>query len=185
MRIISGYYKGRRIALPAHINIRPTTDFAKESLFNIINNRVDFEGLEVLDLFSGTGSISYEFVSRGAKEVVAVENNFKCTGFISHNMEILKTDAIRLIKMSVHEYLLKCTRRFDVIFADPPYDMPRLERFPDEVLSRNLLKPDGFFILEHGASNNFSEHPLFFEKRVYGSVNFSFFKGPDLHDHEQ
>ncbi len=140
---------------------------------------MDFEGLDVLDLFSGTGSISYEFASRGVREVVAVENNFKCVSFIKQNLDVLKINTVKLIRMSVHEYIQKSQRTFDVVFADPPYDMPHLDRLPDELLSRKLLKPEGFFILEHGVSNNFSQHPLFFEKRVYGSVNFSFFKPSD------
>lgn len=175
MRIISGHYKGRRIILPPNINIRPTTDFAKESLFNIINNKKDFNEIEVLDLFSGTGSISYEFVSRGVKDVIAIENNFKCLAFIKKNIDVLKIDNIKVVRMSVHEFLNVCSKKFDIIFADPPYDMPNMIPFVENVISKNLLYPEGIFIVEHSSSYNFSEMPSFTEKRSYGSVNFSFF----------
>jgi len=175
VRIISGYYKGRRITLPSNINIRPTTDFSKESLFNIIKNKKDYDGLEILDLFSGTGSISYEFVSRGVKDVVVIENNFKCLEFIKNNINILKIDNIKVVRMNVHEFLKVCTKKFDIIFADPPYDMPNLLQFVENVKSKNILKPEGIFILEHSSMHNFSEFPGFTEKRSYGSVNFSFF----------
>ena len=175
MRIISGYYKGRRIILPSNINIRPTTDFAKESLFNIIKNKKDFDDIEVLDLFSGTGSISYEFVSRGAKEVIAIENNFKCLEFIKNNIAVLKIENIKVVRMSAHEFLKVCSKKFDIIFADPPYDMPNITEFVENVISKNLLYPEGLLIIEHSSAFNFSNMPGFTESRSYGSVNFSFF----------
>lgn len=175
MRIISGIYKGRRIILPSNINIRPTTDFAKESLFNIIKNKKDFDDIEVLDLFSGTGSISYEFVSRGAREVVAVENNFKCLEFIKKNIEVLKIQNIKVLRMSAHEFVKACSKKFDVVFADPPYDMPNIVEFVENLISKDLLYPDGILIVEHSSSFNFSNMPGFTESRSYGSVNFSFF----------
>ena len=175
VRIISGIYKGRRIVLPSTIHIRPTTDFAKESLFNIINNRKDFSELEVLDLFSGTGSIAYEFISRGVIDVVAVENHYKCVEFIKNNINILQIDNLKVVRMSAHEFINVCKRQFDIIFADPPYDMPHIPQFVENLRLKNLLKPNGIFILEHAATYNFSEIPGFIEKRSYGSVNFSFF----------
>jgi len=175
VRIISGYYKGRRISLPSHIRIRPTTDFAKESLFNIINNKKDFENLVVLDLFAGTGSISYEFISRGVKEVICVENNYKCVDFIKINISLLKIDNLKLVRMSVHEFLKICTKKFDIIFADPPYDMANIPLLVEKVKSQNILNAGGFFILEHSSAYTFSEFEGFLEQRHYGSVHFSFF----------
>jgi len=175
LRIISGYYKGRKIALPSHIHIRPTTDFAKESLFNIINNKIDFNDIVVLDLFAGTGSISYEFISRGVKELICVENNFKCIDFIKTNISLLNIDNMKLVRMSVHEFLKICTRKFDIIFADPPYDMANMRLFVEKIKTYDLLSPEGFFILEHSDAYNFSDFDGFTEHRHYGSVNFSFF----------
>jgi len=175
VRIVAGYLKGRRIHLPKNINIRPTTDFAKESLFNIINNRINFDELEVLDLFSGTGSISYEFVSRGVKDVIAVEKNFKCINFIKTNIEHLKISNIKTVKMTVLDFLDICTKQFDIIFADPPYDINNIEKIIQLVHERKLLKPEGFLVLEHAAIHNFSDTTGFVENRKYGSVNFSFF----------
>lgn len=175
MRIVSGKYKGRRIHLPANIHIRPTTDFAKESLFNILNNKLDFDGLTVLDLYSGTGSISYEFVSRGATEVIAVDNNYKSVEYIRNNIAILGITNMKVLRMHVNEFLTSNKRQFDVVFADPPYDMPDLPLFVEVIREKMPLADDGIFVLEHAAAHNFADTPGFIEARHYGSVHFSFF----------
>lgn len=176
MRIIGGKYKGRRIVPPSGFKARPTTDFARESLFNILNNRVDFEEIRVLDLFSGTGSISYEFASRGAREVHLVEKDM---GHISGIRRIIKDMDFRNIKsihIDVKAFLKTCSVKYDIVFADPPYDLSWLEELPDLVAGSDVMETDGFFILEHPRSMSFSSHRLFFEHRNYGGVNFSFFK---------
>jgi len=175
VRIISGFYKGRKIRLPSTIHIRPTTDFAKESLFNIINNKKDYDDIEVLDLFSGTGSISYEFISRGVKDVIAVENHYKCVEFIKNNIEILKISNLKVIRMGVNDFIKTCTKKFDIIFADPPFDMPNIPLLIENIREKQILKSDGIFILEHSKHLNFSKTLGFTENRSYGSVNFSFF----------
>jgi 16S rRNA (guanine966-N2)-methyltransferase len=176
LRIISGEHKGRRINPPSGFSARPTTDFAREALFNILVNRVDFETTEVLDLFSGTGSISYEFASRGAKSVHLVEKDIKHFSFIRKMITDLKFDRIKPFHGDVRVFLKVCKLNFDIIFADPPYDLEWLETIPDLVISSDLLKEDGFFILEHPRDLSFTSNKYFFEHRNYGSVNFSFFK---------
>jgi 16S rRNA (guanine(966)-N(2))-methyltransferase RsmD len=176
MRIVSGTHKGRRISPDKNFKARPTTDFAKENLFNVLNNIIDFEDLNVLDLFSGTGSISYEFASRGAKSVMSIEKNHNHFSFIQKTIQELKFEQIQSIKSDVFRFLRNYVQKFDVIFADPPFDMKSIETIPQLVFEKELLSEEGILILEHGATNDFSEHPHFFEKRNYGSVNFSFFK---------
>jgi 16S rRNA (guanine(966)-N(2))-methyltransferase RsmD len=175
LRIISGIYKGKQIHPDKSFTARPTTDFAKESLFNILNNRLDFEEIEVLDLFSGTGSISYEFASRGAKKIDCVELNFKHASFIIKTAQELKFNQLKVFRMSTYQYLKLAKHTFDLIFADPPYDMPEVEKLPELVLAANLLKPDGIFIMEHSKGIDFTANPQFKEHRNYGNVNFSFF----------
>lgn len=163
--------------MPKNLNIRPTTDFAKESLFNIINNRIEgYEDLEILDLYSGTGSISYEFISRGAKNVTAVEKNFKCVTYIKKQIEVLDMPNLKTVKMSATDFLEICHKSFDIIFADPPYDVKNIDAIIDLVKKSHILKENGFFVLEHAAQHNFSLYEGFMESRSYGSVNFSFFK---------
>jgi len=176
MRIISGRYKGRRINVPSNFKARPTTDFAKENLFNILNNRIDWEETDALDLFGGTGSISFELVSRGCPRVVCVEKSPFNYSFIEKTRELLKADELQLFKMDVFRYLNLSNERFDFIFADPPYDLKHLEEVPKRILEKNLLKEGGIFIMEHSKSNDFSGLPLFLERRIYGSVNFSIFE---------
>ena len=157
MRVISGIYKRRRFDVPHTFKARPTTDFAKENLFNVLSNYLDFEeGVRALDLFAGTGSISIELVSRGCDQVISIERDRDHYAFI--------------------KYIRGGREQFDFIFADPPYELKGLETLPDLIFENNLLKEDGLFVLEHGKSNNFESHPHFVERRVYGSVNFSFFK---------
>ena len=175
MRIISGKYKGKKIHPPAGFKARPTTDYARESLFNILANRVDFESLVVLDLFSGTGSISFEFASRGAAVVHLIEKDSKHISFIKRMSDEMKFDNIKTIHIDVRAYLKACRFKYDIVFADPPYDLPWLDTLPDLVLSLGIIKEDGFFILEHPKAISFSSHRFFFEHRNYGSVNFSFF----------
>ena len=175
MRIISGSFKGRRLQAPAHLPVRPTTDFAKESLFNILNNRVDFQEISVLDLFAGIGGVSYEFASRGAKLVLAVENNPKCADFIAQTADRLHIENLRVMRADVFAYIAKTRQMFDLIFADPPYDLPTINLLPSLVFKHKLLNPNGFFILEHSEKYDFSALPQFFELRKYGRVHFSFF----------
>ena len=176
MRIISGYYKGRRLDLPKNLKLRPTTDMAKESLFNVLRNHVDFDDMDALDLFSGTGSISFELVSRGAKSVLAVENNGQQIRFIESVISKLEMENMRILRMDVFQFFKTNRRTYDLIFADPPYDMPEFETLPELIFSNELLNPDGIFVLEHSKQFSFTEHHNFFDHRNYGSVNFSFFK---------
>jgi len=176
LRIIGGKYRGRKIEPPAGLKARPTTDFARESLFNILNNRIDFEDVTVLDLFSGTGSISYEFASRGAREVHLVEQDMKHFAGIKRIIRDIGFDNVRAIHIDVKAYLRTCSVKYDVVFADPPYELPWLKDIPGLVTGSGIIKEDGFFVLEHPRSMRFSDHSLFFEHRNYGSVNFSFFR---------
>lgn len=176
MRIISGTHKGRRIYPDKKFKARPTTDFAKENLFNVLNNTIYFEDLSVLDLFSGTGSISYEFASRGAEKVMCVEKNHSHFSFIQKTIKELKFEQIRPIKSDVFRFLRNYSQKFDLIFADPPFEMKSIETIPELVFEKKLLSENGILIVEHGSTNDFSTHPYFSEKRSYGSVNFSFFK---------
>lgn len=176
MRIISGIYKGRRISVPGNLKARPTTDFAKEGLFNLLNNQIDFEDIDVLDLFAGTGSIGFEFISRACNEVVAVEQNEMQCRFIRktaidlgiNNLHLLRTDVFKVIKQTGKQY--------DFIFADPPYELKSLAEIPDLVFNSKLLKEDGMLVLEHSSKNSFNLHTNFVMHRAYGNVNFSFFK---------
>lgn len=176
MRIISGKYRGRSITPPKNLRARPTTDFAKENLFNVLTNLVDFEECTVLDLFAGTGSVSYEFASRGAKSVTAVEINAVHHGFIRKSAAELGADNIFAVKANVFLYLKSCTKKFDIIFSDAPYDLEGSESVIELVFSNELLADDGILIFEHSKGVEFSSHPHFWQSRSYGSVQFSFFK---------
>lgn len=176
MRIISGKYKARRIEVPHNLTARPTTDFAKEGLFNLLNNRIDFEGIEVLDLFSGTGSIGLEFISRDAMSVVSVEQNKVQCDFIHKMCLTLKIDNLKLVRTDVLKFIASTSNKFDMIFADPPYQLTNLAEIPDLIFQHNLLKTGGLFVLEHSSKNNFEMHPHFTFHRNYGNVNFSFFE---------
>lgn len=175
MRIISGKYKSRRIQVPPNLKARPTTDFAKESLFNILNNRLDWEETTALDLFSGTGSIALELVSRGCNYVVGVEQNQNHFNFICQAQEKLGAKELFPVRADVFKYLQSLRQQFDLIFADPPYDLAGVDSLPGIVFERNLLKEEGLFVLEHSKKFNFSQLPYFLEERSYGSVHFSFF----------
>lgn len=176
MRIISGKYKGKRIDAPRKLPVRPTTDMAKEALFNILNNRYYFEDLSVLDLFSGIGSISLEFASRGCKNITAVDAHSGCVTFLNKTSEGLEA-GIKCIRGEALNYLRKTNERFDLIFADPPYDQEKDEfiQLVVEVIERDLLKEDGVFILEHSTRMNFEDQAFLVESRKYGGSSFSFF----------
>lgn len=177
MRVISGKYKRRRFDVPRTFKARPTTDFAKENLFNVLSNYIDFEeSVTALDLFAGTGSISIELVSRGCDRVISVEKDREHHAFICKIMNELQTENCLPIRGDVFKFIHSGREQFDFIFADPPYELKDLETIPDMIFTNNLLKKDGLFVLEHGKQNNFEAHPHFVERRVYGSVNFSFFR---------
>ncbi|MFI3294899.1 MAG: RsmD family RNA methyltransferase [Rikenellaceae bacterium] len=177
MRIISGTHRRRPITPPAGFRARPTTDFAKENLFNVINNSYEFEDLRVLDLFSGTGSISYEFASRGAARVVSVEMNPTHHRFIQNTSREMGLLAIEAVCTNTFVYLRSsCGGVFDIVFADPPYDLENIETLPDAIFSAGILSDIGMVIVEHGSTCDFSLHPRFLEVRRYGSVNFSLFE---------
>ena len=179
MRIITGQYKGRHFDIPRSFKARPTTDFAKENIFNVLNAYIDFEDAMALDLFSGTGSISLELLSRGCKNVVSVEADRDHYAFIKQCLAKLGTDRCITIRGDVFRFLKTCHQQFDFIFADPPYALKQLKEIPDIVLSGNLLTDDGIFVFEHGKDYDFSSHPHFVEHRSYGSVNFSLLTSPE------
>ncbi len=175
MRIIGGKYKGRVFQLGKRFNHRPTTDIAKEGLFNILQNRVDFDDLTVLDLFAGTGNISFEFASRGCQNITAIELSFQHYRIIQDVAKELKETSVKPIKADVFKFCSQTKESFDIIFADPPYDHKQFASIPNLVLSNKMLKPDGIFILEHSKDYNFSDIVGYTETRKYGSVHFSFF----------
>lgn len=176
MRIIGGKLKGKSILPPKSYKARPTTDFAKEGLFNILNNEYEFEGLKVLDLFGGTGAISYEFASRGASRVYCVEMLPAHATFIRTQARNFSLDNLTVVHHNVFDFLEICTEKFDLIFADPPYALEGLANIPDKVFSKDILHPGAYFILEHPADYNFADHEFFVKEKVYGNVHFSFFE---------
>ena len=176
MRIITGIYKGRRFDIPRTFKARPTTDFAKENIFNVINGYVDFDDALALDLFAGTGSISLELLSRGCSQVVSVEKDRDHARFITECLKKIDTENDLLIKGDVFRFLKSCHQKFDIIFADPPYALPELPTIPDIIFQNELLKDGGILIFEHGKGNDFSDNPHFLEHRAYGSVNFTLFR---------
>ncbi len=176
MRIITGLYKGRRFDVPRSFKARPTTDFAKENIFNVMSGHFDFEDTMALDLFAGTGSISLELLSRGCREVVSVEADRDHAGFIRDCVKKLGVDNDIIIRGDVFRFLKTCRQKFDFIFADPPYALKELPTIPDIIFSKELLNEGGYFVFEHGKDHQFTEHPHFVEHRSYGSVNFSIFK---------
>lgn len=176
MRIITGKYKGRHFTVPANFKARPTTDFAKENLFNVLRAYVDIEESTVLDLFAGTGSISLEFLSRGSSRVVSVEKDSRHFAFLRSVMDVLGDEHSQILRMDAFKYIERGKEGFDIVFADPPYALKEMKEMPERVLNSSLLKERGIFVLEHGKEQDFSSNPCFFEHRAYGSVNFSFFK---------
>ena len=183
MRIITGKYKGRHFEIPRSFKARPTTDFAKENIFNVLVQYVDFDGATALDLFSGTGSISLELLSRGCSQVVSVELDRDHHRFIKQCLDKLKGENVQCSMFNVQcirgeafRFLKSCKQQYDLIFADPPYALKELTTLPDIIFEKQLLKEDGIFVLEHGKDHDFGEHPHFVEHRQYGSVNFSIFR---------
>ena len=176
MRIIGGKLKGKVILPPAGYQARPTTDFAKEGLFNILDNEYEFEDLKVLDLFGGTGSIAFEFASRGAARVYCVEMARENASFIKTEAQRLGLDNVTMVRDNVFDFLPICRERFDLVFADPPYALEGLEKLPDLVFDADILYPERYFILEHGDEHSFVNHPRFVKERHYGRVHFSFFE---------
>ncbi|MGV3509582.1 MAG: RsmD family RNA methyltransferase [Sphingobacteriaceae bacterium] len=176
MRIIGGVLKGLRFNPPANLPVRPTTDLAKESLFNILNNRIDFEGIKVLDLFSGTGNISMEFASRGASEVISVDKNTGCINYLKDLSKQYKLETITPFRADALKFLKEESEQFDLIFADPPYDLPQIPLIADLVFERNLLVNNGVLIIEHPSNKRLNNHPNFVEHRKYGNSSFSFFE---------
>lgn len=176
MRIITGKYKGRHFDIPRAFKARPTTDFAKENIFNVMMGYLDFEGASALDLFAGTGSISLELVSRGCRQVISVESDRDHANFIRQCFEKLNDKTDLLIRGDAFKFIKSCHQQFDFIFADPPYALEQLPKIPELILSKQLLKEGGVFVFEHGKQYDFSQVAGFVEHRAYGSVNFSIFQ---------
>ena len=175
MRIISGSHRGKKIIAPDNLSVRPTTDFAKESLFNILNNYFYFDAISVLDLFAGTGNMSYEFAARNATEIIAVDTNPLCVNFINRTAKLLSFDKLSALKIDAVSFLNRCKQQFNIIFADPPYYWQGHKSIPELVFEKNLLLTDGFLVIEHDTQINFQTHTKFYQQRVYGKVNFSIF----------
>lgn len=175
MRIIRGKYGRRRFDVPHNITARPTTDFARENLFNVIENLIDLEDKTAVDLFAGTGAISYELLSRGCSSVTAVEKSTVQVNFIRSVKEKLKDENLRIVKGDVFRFIASCKEGFDFIFADPPYNLPNFGEIPKLILDSKLIKEGTLFVMEHSSSFDFSNLPGFYEHRSYGSVNFSLF----------
>lgn len=176
MRVVSGKFKGRTIRPPKNLPVRPTTDMAKEGLFNILNNRIDFEETSVLDLFCGTGNISIEFASRGATDITSVDGNFRCVGFVNSLFKDLDVSGAKAIKSDCLRFVANSSQKWDLIFADPPYDYPNYATLVSEILSEPLLAEGGLLIVEHPKEVNLESFDEFKETRKYGRVHFSFFE---------
>ena len=179
MRIIGGRLRGLRLNPPKNLPVRPTTDLAKEALFNILQNQIDFEGLKVLDLFCGTGNISLEFASREAEKVISVDRSIHCVNYVKDTARQHRLDQIKTYKADVFKFLEMETEQFDLIFADPPYDLNKIPKIPKMIFEKQLLKPGGLLIVEHQSMQNLSNHPAFVEQRKYGHSSFSFFRSSE------
>lgn len=179
MRIIGGTYKGLRVSVPRGLPVRPTTDMAREALFNLLVHRFDFDrGIRALDLFSGTGGISLELASRGASSVTAVDRHAKCIRFLSATASELGIDSIRTVRSDVFSFLDQCTDLFDIVFADPPYDLDRLPQLPSIILDKNILVPGGLFILEFPSTLTLPGIPVATQVRKYGNSSFAIYEAP-------
>lgn len=176
MRIIGGNLRGKKITPPANYQARPTTDFAKEGLFNILSNEFDFEELSVLDLFSGTGSISFEFASRGCRDIISIEMNPLHTRFIKQCAAQFKIEGMQVTRYNAFEFIDICKKRFDIIFADPPYSIQGLESIPGRIFDKGLVKEGGYLILEHPGIYDYNQMPNFVKEKRYGNVHFSLFR---------
>jgi 16S rRNA (guanine(966)-N(2))-methyltransferase RsmD len=175
MRIIGGRLKGTRFEPPKNIPTRPTTDFAKEGLFNILQNSFNFENTKVLDLFGGTGSITYEFSSRGCEDITTVEIFPRCADFIKKTVDQYKLKGVRVLKLDVFKFIQTATQKFHLIFAGPPYPLPILDTIPDLIFEKEMVNGEGWFILEHNPDHNFEKHPHFWRSKNYGTTIFSIF----------
>lgn len=180
MRIIGGTLKGLRLNPPKNLPVRPTTDLAKEALFNILQNQIEFDNIKVLDLFCGTGNITYEFASRGAQQVIGVDRSIHCLNYIKDTSRQHNLNQIKTFKSDVFKYLAIETDQYDLIFADPPYDLSQIPEIPKIIFEKNLLAPDGLLIVEHQSMQNLTNHPAFTEQRKYGHSSFSFFKNQQI-----
>ncbi|MBL6962632.1 MAG: RsmD family RNA methyltransferase [Bacteroidetes bacterium] len=176
MRIISGSKKGIIIRPPSGMPVRPTTDFCKESLFNILDNQIHFNRVSVLDLFAGSGAISFEFASRGSKDIISVDNHPKSIGFVKSESSRLGFKQIRTVRAEALKYIQNTSKTFDIIFADPPYNYSQYEDLIDHVFKSNQLNNNGMLIIEHAGNLDFSQHVFFKEKRKYGQSSLSFFQ---------
>jgi 16S rRNA (guanine(966)-N(2))-methyltransferase RsmD len=177
MRIIAGKYGGRRIHPPTNMPYtRPTTDIAKEGLFNILQNRVQIEGAKTLDLFGGTGCISYELASRGAADLTIVEKDAQMLAFIKKNIDLLKIDNAHVLQMDVFQYLNTCAQQYDILFAGPPYALNTIDDLPRIIVERKLISEVGYFVLEHTPRNDYKKFPGYSFERNYGTTIFSFFE---------
>jgi 16S rRNA (guanine966-N2)-methyltransferase len=176
LRIIGGKYKGRIIGVSRSFKARPTTDFARESLFNILSNFLEFEKVKVLDLFGGTGSISFEFASRGCTSIDVVDLDIHSLKAINEMVDKLGITGLRTLRAEAFTYVRSCHKKYDIVFADPPYALAELPSIPDRVFGSSILEPGGRLMLEHPKSFDFSGHAHFTEHRKYGNVNFSFFR---------
>jgi len=179
MRIIGGNLGGRRLNPPPNMpHTRPTTDIAKEGLFNILQNNLELEGIKTLDLFGGTGNISYELASRGAADLTIIEKDDKMHAFISHTVQAWKIENCKVIKSDVFRFINQCTDQFDFIFAGPPYALASIDKLPELVAEKKLLKPGGWFVLEHTPANHYEKFALYKTSRNYGTTIFSIFIEP-------
>ncbi|MEO6499878.1 MAG: RsmD family RNA methyltransferase [Mucilaginibacter sp.] len=178
MRIIGGTLRGLRLNPPTNLPVRPTTDLAKEALFNILQNQWELEDIHVLDLFSGTGNIAFEFASRGAAVVTAVDRNLGGINYIKDTARKHKLENIKTFKADVFKYIDMETDKYNIIFADPPYDLNRIPEIPKLIFDKDLLVPGGLLIVEHQSMQNLGNHPAFVEYRKYGHSSFSFFSIP-------
>lgn len=176
MRIVSGTHKGRRFTPPKGLPVRPTTDFAKEGLFNVLRNFTDIENAKVLDLCAGTGNMTFEFASRGALSVLAVDQHFGCIKFVKKTADQLDLKSITAIKTDVFKFISKLNGSYDIIFADPPYGLEETNNLPSTIFAKGLLSENGLLIVEHGRETNFEDHEYFCASRKFGNVNFSFFE---------
>jgi 16S rRNA (guanine966-N2)-methyltransferase len=180
MRIISGIHGGRRISPPANMpHTRPTTDIAKEGLFNILQNQIDFEEIKTLDLFGGTGCISYELASRGVQDLTIVEMDNKMYDFIKKTSESLKFENFKVVKSEVFAYINSCSNKYDFIFAGPPYALTTINDLPLKIFEKGLLNPGGIFVLEHTPRNDYRTYEYYLKERNYGSTIFSTFLMPE------
>lgn len=176
MRIVAGIYGGRKFHPPSNIPTRPTTDFARTGLFNILNNEFDFAEISVLDLFAGTGALSFEMASRGCTDITSVDQNQKCTSFIERTAAEWGIEGLKVIKADAFSFLDRAHRTYDIILADPPYEIPRVAELPTRIFDLDILNANGWFVLETSPKHSFTSHPHFIKHRNYGHTHFHFFK---------